>query len=210
VSDDILSLANSLAFLDGVYELYSRDPNAVDPSWRRLFSNGHVRLSRAEPPQSPAVPMLAPAESSARPSLWPLVNAFRVRGHLEADLDPLDLLERPPHPELEPASHGIAAMDMEREGSTGGPYGLDHAIPRQVLQRLRDVYCRSIGLEFMHISTPAKKAWLAERMETRHQRIQVDVPTRIAMLERLISAQSFEGFVHKKYPGTKRFSLEGS
>jgi 2-oxoglutarate dehydrogenase E1 component len=209
MSSDVLTLASSLSFLDEVYARYQRDPASVDPTWRALFTNGHV------PALAPAVVAAAPAVGEAPtaidgPSVWPLVNAYRVRGHLEADLDPLDLLDRPPHPELEAVTYGFREADLDLPRPTAGIYGLPNATPRQVIERLRQTYCGSIGLEFMHISTPAKKAWLAERMETRHERVKVDGETRIAMLEKLIGSATFETFIHKKYPGTKRFSLEGS
>jgi len=211
MSRDILTLANNLSFLDEVYERYRQDPASVDATWRALFANGNYASAVA--PAAAASAPSAETGTAATPgahSLWPLVNAYRVRGHLEADLDPLDLLERPPHPELEPGTYGVTAGAMDEAGPTGGLYGVDRASPREVLAHLRSSYSGSIGLEFMHISTPAKKAWLAERMETRHARINIDDDTRIAMLDKLISSESFEQFIHRKYPGTKRFSLEGS
>ncbi len=207
MSRDILTLANNLSFFDEIYECYRQDPSSVDATWRALFGNGHYEPALAVAARA-SVPSEVVAPGST--SLWPLVNAYRVRGHLEADLDPLDLLDRPPHPELEPATYGVSEADMDRAGATGGLYGIDRASPREVLAHLRRTYCDSIGLEFMHISTPDKKAWLAERMETRHAKTDIDDATRIGMLDKLIASEAFEGFIHKKYPGTKRFSLEGS
>ncbi len=212
MSDDILTLANNLSFLDEVYAQYQRDPASVDATWRALFSNGHAPqsvLAAAAPPPSVAAANLVP-RTAGQPSVWPLVNAYRVRGHMVANLDPLGLMDQPPHPELEPSTYGISSAHLDVAGPSGGMYGVGEITPRELRERLVDVYCGSIGLEFMHISTPAKKQWLAERMETRREAIVVDADTRIAMLEKLIDAETFENFVHRKYPGTKRFSLEGS
>jgi 2-oxoglutarate dehydrogenase E1 component len=219
MSTDILTLVNNISFFDEVYRRYLDDPDSVDPSWRTLFRNGAPVAATVPagailtPPALLSTPS-AVAGTALRPTLaansvWPLVNAYRVRGHLIAELDPLGLLERPPHPELECGTYGIREAEMDAVVPPGGMFGIGDATPRAILERLHEVYCRSIGLEFMHISTPAKKAWLAEAMETRHERVQVDRDTRVAMLERLISAETFESFIHRKYPGTKRFSLEG-
>ncbi|RMH41599.1 MAG: 2-oxoglutarate dehydrogenase E1 component [Deltaproteobacteria bacterium] len=228
MSHDVVSLASNLGFVDEMYARYCEDPASVDASWRALFSSGGLpAAARGGPTPEPRRAWSAAAGAAVEPaagapaagpvpvvasealSLWPLVNAYRVRGHLAADLDPLGLLERPPHPELEPATYGFREADMDRPMPAGGLYGVRVATPREVLARLRRAYCGSIGLEFMHISTPAKKAWLAERMETRPDPRTLPADRRIAMLERLVSTSAFERFVHRKYPGTKRFSLEG-
>jgi 2-oxoglutarate dehydrogenase E1 component len=155
----------------------------------------------------PSAVTLAPLASS--PSVWPLVNAFRSRGHMTAHLDPLGLHEPPRVPELEPATWGFTDADLDREISPTGVHGLPRATLRQLVEHLTASYGGSIGLELMHISSPSKRTWLAERMETRARR-RPDSETRRRILEMLINAESFERFCHVKYPGTKRFSLEGS
>ena len=145
----------------------------------------------------------------ATPSVWPLVNAYRSRGHLIADLDPLGLLEKARIAELNPSTWGFAGDDSERVIEPTGVHGLQRATLREILDLLRATYAGSIGLEFMHISSPTKRSWLAQRMETRAAHLP-SRNTRLSMLEYLIAAEGFERFCHVKYPGTKRFSLEGS
>src|SRR5262249_59480592 len=98
--------------------------------------------------------------------VWAMVNAYRARGHLEADLDPLGITHRMPHPELDPATYGFTGADLDREVPSGILNGVGGVPLREVLRRCRATYCRTIGVEFMHISSPARKRWLQERMET--------------------------------------------
>ena len=150
---------------------------------------------------------MAPLASS--PSLWPLVNAYRARGHLAADLDPLGLVERIQVSELDPQTWGFTPAMADLELSPTGVHGLERASLRQVLGHLRDTYCGTVALELAHIDSPNRRSWLAERMETRKAR-GLSAAVRRRMLELLITAEAFERFCHVKYPGTKRFSLEGS
>ncbi len=143
------------------------------------------------------------------PSVWPLVNAFRSRGHLAADLDPLGLIQRVQVSELAPATWGFSPLQQQLELASTGVHGLPRATLGQLIDHLRDVYCGTVGLELAHIDSPAKRSWLAERMETTLRRAP-EAPIRRRMLELLVNAEAFERFCHVKYPGTKRFSLEGS
>ncbi|HWU87459.1 MAG TPA: 2-oxoglutarate dehydrogenase E1 component [Kofleriaceae bacterium] len=154
-------------------------------------------------------PAAAPAPAPALPPVWPLVDAFRSYGHFNANLDPLGLLEIPRLAVLEPASWGFTEADLDRVVEPTGVHGLPRATVRELTAHLRRIYAGSVGLEYMHISAPARRAWLAERMETG---ILHPLPgeVRRRMLELLINAEQFERFCHTKYPGTKRFSLEGS
>ena len=142
-------------------------------------------------------------------SVWPLVNAHRVRGHMVAELDPLGLSEHPAAPALEPATYGFDDADLDRTFRADGLHGVETATLRDILARLRQIYCGSVGVEFMHISTPAKKEWLADRLE-RTADSRPDDATARRMLELLVASEALERFCHVKYPGTKRFSLEGS
>ena len=165
----------------------------------------HKRPSLNIVPRVDEAPQVAHAMS-----VWPMVNAYRVRGHLEADLDPLDMLVREPHPELDPKTYGFLDSEMDKVFPSGGLFGVTRATLREIHSRLRKTYCGSIGLEFMHISNPAKKTWLAQRMEQSLGRAPVAKETRLAMLKKLAHTETFERFMHTKYVGTKRFSLEGS
>jgi 2-oxoglutarate dehydrogenase E1 component len=131
-----------------------------------------------------------------------------VRGHLVADLDPLDS-RRAPHRDLDPATYGLTLWDLDREFITDGLSGRDKATLREILEVLRETYCRTIGVEYMYIADPERKEWLQHRMESTRNRPQLDTPSRRRILEKLVEAEAFERFLHAKYIGHKRFSLEG-
>jgi len=137
-----------------------------------------------------------------------LIHAYRVRGHLVADLDPLDS-QRAPHKDLDPATYGLTLWDLDREFITNGLSGRDRATLREILETLRDTYCGTIGVEYMYIADPERKEWLQERMESARNRLPLNGAQRKRILEKVIEAESFERFLHTKYVGHKRFSLEG-
>lgn len=140
-----------------------------------------------------------------------LIRAYRVRGHLEAQLDPLGLVKIEPHPELDPKSYGFGEADLDRPIYIDNVLGMETASLREILEALREIYCGSIGVEFMHIQDPDQKRWIQERIETRaHNRTDFTVPGKRAILERLTAAESFERFLDRKYTGTKRFGLDGA
>jgi multifunctional 2-oxoglutarate metabolism enzyme len=137
-----------------------------------------------------------------------LIHNYRVRGHLVADLDPLDST-RAPHKDLDPATYGLTIWDLDREFITNGLSGKDRASLREILEVLRDTYCGTIGVEYMYIADPERKEWLQERMESSRNRAPLDTGARRRILEKLVEAESFERFLHARYIGHKRFSLEG-
>jgi 2-oxoglutarate dehydrogenase E1 component len=139
-----------------------------------------------------------------------MVQAYRNLGHQAANLDPLGLLETRDIDELEPSYHGFTEADLDREFATGGLFATSSGTLRDVVERLRRTYCGSIGLESAHIQTRRKREWLNRRMERLASQANPPAVARRAMLEKLISAETFERFCHTKFPGTKRFSLEGS
>jgi 2-oxoglutarate dehydrogenase E1 component len=141
-------------------------------------------------------------------SVLQLIHAYRVRGHLVADLDPLDS-RRAPHKDLDPATYGLTLWDLDREFITDGLGGKDKATLREILEILRETYCRTIGVEYMYIADPARKEWLKNRMETTRNQPRLDAAGRRRILEKLVEAEAFERFLHAKYIGHKRFSLEG-
>ncbi|MEU7693530.1 multifunctional oxoglutarate decarboxylase/oxoglutarate dehydrogenase thiamine pyrophosphate-binding subunit/dihydrolipoyllysine-residue succinyltransferase subunit [Microbispora hainanensis] len=135
-----------------------------------------------------------------------LIHAYRVRGHLMADTDPLEYRQRK-HPDLDIQSHGLTLWDLEREFPTGGFGGKPLMKLRDILGVLRDSYCRTIGIEYMHIQNPEERAWIQARVERPHSK-----PSReeqLNILRRLNTAEAFETFLQTKYVGQKRFSLEG-
>ena len=136
-----------------------------------------------------------------------LIHAFRVRGHLMADTDPLDYTQRQ-HSDLELSSHGLTLWDLDREFPTGGFSAKSFMRLRDILGVLRDAYCRTIGIEYMHMQDPEQREWIQERVELKY-----DKPERaeqLRILRRLNAAEAFETFLQTKYVGQKRFSLEGA
>ncbi|HYN03164.1 MAG TPA: multifunctional oxoglutarate decarboxylase/oxoglutarate dehydrogenase thiamine pyrophosphate-binding subunit/dihydrolipoyllysine-residue succinyltransferase subunit, partial [Vicinamibacteria bacterium] len=137
-----------------------------------------------------------------------LVHNYRVRGHLVADLDPLDRA-RAPHRDLDPATYGLTLWDLDREFLTGGLSGEDKGTLREILDTLRETYCGTIGVEYMYIADPERKDWLQHRMESTRNYPALDAGSKKRVLEKIVEAESFERFLHTKYVGHKRFSLEG-
>jgi len=135
-----------------------------------------------------------------------LINAFRVRGHLMADIDPLEYRQRS-HPDLDISSHGLTFWDLDREFVTGGFGGKRTMLLREILGVLRDSYCRTIGIEYMHIQDPEQRRWFQEHVEQKYTKPDHDMQMRI--LGKLNEAEAFETFLQTKYVGQKRFSLEG-
>ena len=139
-----------------------------------------------------------------------LINAFRVRGHLIADTDPLDALPVQYHPELDIETYGLTIWDLDREFITGGLGGKHNATLREILDILRRAYCGKVGSEYRHIQSKEQKVWLRERVRVEFVNPEpLAAETKKALLARLVRAEQFERFLHTKYLGQKRFSLEG-
>ena len=136
-----------------------------------------------------------------------LIHAYRVRGHLMADTDPLEYKQRK-HPDLDINQHGLTLWDLEREFATGGFGGKPRMQLREILGVLRDSYCRTVGVEYMHMQNPEERAWLQAGIERPHGRADHDEQVRI--LSRLNVAEAFEMFLQTKFVGQRRFSLEGA
>ena len=135
-----------------------------------------------------------------------LIQAYRTNGHLMADFDPLEYVQRN-HPDLDVQSHGLSLWDLDREFATGGFGGEKFMLLRKILGILRDSYCRTVGVEYMYIETPAERRWIQERVEVGVQSFPREEQLRI--LYKLNSAEAFENFLQTKFVGQKRFSLEG-
>ena len=181
-------------------------------------SRRSASLFRAGAGPAPALPS-APAGTGARTAserhlvelqdrVDQLVRAYRVRGHLVAKLDPLGL-PRPEQPELETAYYGLGAEDLDRPFSSRTIYGTESLTLREILERLSNTYCRSIGVQFMHIDDLNVKNWLTERMESTENRLTLTHSEQVRILTALTDAVIFEEFLQKKFLGAKRFSLEG-
>jgi multifunctional 2-oxoglutarate metabolism enzyme len=139
--------------------------------------------------------------------VYELIHAYRVRGHLMADTDPLEYKQRK-HPDLDINQHGLTLWDLEREFATGGFGGKPRMHLRETLGVLRDSYCRTVGIEYMHIQNPEERAWIQARVERPHGR--ADHAEQLRILSRLNVAEAFEMFLQTKFVGQRRFSLEGA
>ena len=232
MTDQLAANPNAAAIAEK-YRTYLSNANQLDPSWRRFFddldeearafveelqrardagvSGGNgtaaVATALAGDRDLTASDIRAATLDSIRALM--LIRAYRVRGHLEANLDPLGLKPMEPHPELDPKSYGFTEADMDRPIFINNVLGMDTATLRQILSAVRETYCGTIGVEFMHIQDPAQKAWIQERIESIHNRTDFTVNGKRAIIERLCAAEVFERFLDKKYTGTKRFGLEG-
>ncbi len=182
---------------------------AVDPETVPAAANRNVKGDKA-----PALAgkteqeIRAAAQDTARALM--LIRAYRIRGHLEADLDPLGLVRQAPHRELEPATYGFGEGDWDRPILIFGSLALgETATLRQIMERLRKTYCGKIGVEFMHISDPDQKAWIQERIEHIENHTEFTLTGRKMILERVGEAEGLERYLHVKFVGTKRFGLDG-
>ncbi len=138
-----------------------------------------------------------------------LVRAFRIRGHLIANLDPLGIQEKSDHPELKPETYGFKTQDYDRKISLDGVLGYQKATLREILNLLKKTYCSTIGYEYMHMSDPDEKAWIRDRVEGEEKGVKFTENGKRAILNKIIEAEGFEKFLHIKFIGTKRFGLDG-
>ncbi len=138
-----------------------------------------------------------------------IIRAYRIRGHLVADLDPLGMRDKTPHPELDPKSYGFSEADMDRPIFIDHVLGLDFATMREIVEIVARTYCGTFALQYMHISNPEEAGWLKERIEGLGKEIGFTKQGRKAILNKLVEAEGFEKFLHVKYMGTKRFGLDG-
>ena len=139
-----------------------------------------------------------------------MIRAYRIRGHLKANLDPLGLIEKIEHTELQPETYGFKAEDMERQIFLDNVLGLEFATLKEILEILNRTYCSTVGIEFMHISDPEEKSWLQQRIEGKDKEITFTDLGKEFILKKLIEAEGFEKYLHKKFVGTKRFGLDGA
>ncbi|MEM7442436.1 MAG: 2-oxoglutarate dehydrogenase E1 component [Pseudomonadota bacterium] len=217
------------AFFDQLDEADAVELREAGPSWAKSNGaavNGGFPYGDALMVDQPAADTETPASNgkaakasstsieelkrATMDSIWAqrLVRAYRVRGHLEADLDPLGLVERRRHPELDPMTYGFTEADWDRTIYVDS-LGLRTATLREITTRLRETYCGNIGVEFQHIQDPIQKSWLQERIEQIHNRTEFSENGKRAILQSLTAAEAFEKFLNMKYTGTKRFGLDG-
>jgi 2-oxoglutarate dehydrogenase E1 component len=223
----------NLAFVEDLHLEFLRDPHSVSRAWKEYFddleNDGEARTTPRRPSRppkplfdpgrdraghpimaaGPPVAAVAAVTAAQQGCVTQLVHAYLARGHLAAAIDPLEL-PRPAHPELDPAFYGLSEMDLDRTFFTHGIPGADLLTLREILAHLQATYCRSIGVQFMHIDDSTRRAWLQERMERPLHHAHLKRDEQIRILTRLTDAVMFEEFIRQKYPGAKSFSLEGA
>jgi len=218
-------------YVEELYEAYLLNPGAVPDNWRAYFDamqhvpavdgsdrpdvpHASVVASFAErAKQGPIRTVTASADAEMgrkRVAVTQLIAAYRFLGTQWANLDPLQRQERPNIPELEPAFYGFSDADMDIVFNISNTYfGGDTATLRDLLQALRDTYCRSIGAEFQYMTDPAQKRWMQERLESSRSTGNFTREQKVHILDRLTAAEGLERYLHTNYVGQKRFSLEG-
>jgi 2-oxoglutarate dehydrogenase E1 component len=226
IPDSLLSGDNA-AFLDDAYQRWSADPDSVEPELRALFeeadphgtngtngSNGAIKLGPSFHPRSIFAAgggSVDPLAAMRQAATVQMINAYRVRGHFKADIDPLGRRQKVVHPELTHEYYGLSDADLDAEVSTAPLFGMPERAPlRAVIERCRAAYTGSIGAEFMNIDTIEQKRWVQEQLETLPTREVLDRPQQKRILRKLCDAENFERMLHTRFPGTKRFSLEGA
>ena len=191
----------------GARVIGAADAEAVRPAANRNVKGGNGAAAASLAGKSEAE-IRAAAHDTSRAFL--LIRSYRIRGHLEADLDPLGLVRHERHRELDPATYGFGEADWERPILIFGSLGLgESATLRQIWDRLRKTYCGKIGVEYMHISDPDQKAWIQERIEHIENHTEFTVEGRKAILQRVVEAEGMERYLGVKFVGTKRFGLDG-
>jgi len=222
---NFLSGANA-EFIAELYARYLDEPDSVDEGWRRFFAE----IADGAPPAGPdwgrpaphiigngAVPATPRAEAIAAAPVsvvdsigaLNLIRSYRVRGHLEADLDPLGLEKRAPHPELDYHSYGFTEADLDRAIFINNLFGRERATLREIIAILRATYCGRIGVEYMHMQATEERRWIQQKFENRATPGLTTAACR-EILSVLTAAETFERFLDRRYTGTKRFGIEGA
>ncbi len=218
-------------YVETMYEQYIEDPNSVPPEWRSYFErlpqvNGTTQdiphstvreyFQLLAKQQARGVRPEASSESTSteyerkQVRVVQLISAYRQRGHQHADLDPLGLWQRPRVPDLDLAYHKLSEADLDTIFQTGSLYiGKEEATLREILDAVQRTYCASVGAEFMHIVESEERHWIQQRMDKVRSAPEFSVEERVHLLERLTAAEGLEKYLGSKFPGTKRFGLEG-
>ncbi len=222
--------AGNASYVEELYEQYLDDPSSIPDQWRSYFetlplvegtmapdiSHATVRdhfllLSKNQARVVPVSASSVNAEHERKQfAVSELINGYRRRGHLKANLDPLGLSEVPPVPRLELEYHRLSAADLDTKFQTGDLFfGQTEATLRDIVDVLESTYCGSIGAEYMHISDEAEQMWVQQRLESARSKPAFSNGVKRRILDRLIAAEGLEKYLGTKYPGTKRFGLEG-
>jgi 2-oxoglutarate dehydrogenase E1 component len=217
---------NNAAFIEELYSNYLNDENSVDENWRNWFEE--LKNGSMKPDQDHLLiqaQMKAAVQNKRRGNgvheavsneheakqvrVLQLINAYRVKGHQKASLDPLALAEVPDIPEMTLAGNELGDADLDTVFKTGSLFGVEEAPLRDIIERLEKTYCGTVGLEYMHIEDRAQKRWIQVQIETSLSTPDFREGRRNRILDRIIAAENLEKYLHTRYIGQKRFSLEG-
>jgi 2-oxoglutarate dehydrogenase E1 component len=217
-------LGANAAYIEDLYEQYLVAPDSVGPAWKTYFDGVKGRDGAGDVPHSAVIAAVAEAGRQAargvvaagagpgderERAVGRLITAYRSRGHLRAEIDPLGMMEKPDAPDLDLPFHRLTDADLNDEFSTGGVAGRERMKLRDLLGLLKSTYTGSIGAEFMHITDAEQRRWMYERLETAGGNYRRSDEDKRRILERLTAAEGLERYLHTKYVGQKRFSLEG-
>ena len=228
---------NNSEFIKEFYADYISDPNSLPESWRKFFeglsdndklvyedlkgpswspekkiNNLKIALKENDNDKEDEKDLnLKSVKQASKDSVRAimLIRAYRIRGHLIANLDPLSIQKKDEHPELKPESYDFKESDYERKIFLDGVLGLQYADLNQILKILKKTYCSNIGYEFMHMGDPEEKAWIRDRIEGPEKNITFTENGKKAILNKMVQAEGFEKYLHIKFVGTKRFGLDG-
>ena len=221
-----LLFGSNAPFVEELYENYLADPGAVPETWREYFDSLQAQAGAAvrDVAHSPVIEAFAQMARQGRVrtvaagdgdkgqvSTLQVINAYRFLGNRWANLDPLKRTERPEIAELEPSYYGFTEADLNKSFNVGSFHGFstEHATLREILEALRQTYCGSIGSEYMYMSDIRHKRWIQSRLESIRGTARFSVEMKKRILERVTAAESLERYLHTKFVGQKRFSLEG-
>src|SRR5512146_1446076 len=215
-------------FIEALYDAYLGDPQSVEPRWRAYFDElqrlddgprdvshaaiqeSFVQLAKQARGGERAAAVGRPQLGEKQFAVLQLIAAHRFQGARHADLDPLGRQEKPYIAELDRAWYGLTEADLETVFNTGSLFAPREMQLKDILQFLKETYCRTIGLEYMYITDMTQKRWVQERFETIRSTPSYDGEYRKHILERLTAAETLEKYMHTRYVGQKRFSGEGS
>ncbi|MBP0118342.1 MAG: 2-oxoglutarate dehydrogenase E1 component, partial [Candidatus Nitrotoga sp.] len=225
--DSSMLFGANAPYIENLYEMYLTDQNSVSSTWRSYFDDlkkfpsvgwGSKDIAHNQMLHSPASPLLSDSQNAVnninlaqkQVAVLRIINAHRFLGVRHANLDPLNRHPKPDVAELDPAFYGLTEADMNITFETGSLVGSPQMTLRDILRLVRQTYSGSMGTEYMHINDVPQKRWIQDRLESSRgeQNYSSDVKRRI--LERLTAAETLEHYLHTKYVGQKRFSLEGS
>ncbi len=229
-------VGNNSEFINEFYADYLKDPNSLPKSWRDFFNglsdeqkiiydnlNGPSwsperkkrkidfdinKISKVEIEKVEDTENVKQATKDSVRAIM-LIRAYRIRGHLIANLDPLSLQTKKEHPELRPETYGFTKQDYKRKIFLDGVLGIQYGTLEEILNILKKTYCSTIGYEFMHMGDPDEKSWIRNRIEGPEKEIKFTSNGKKAILNKMIEAESFEKYLHIKFVGTKRFGLDG-